>query len=142
MRPFLASFYRLFLALGFTGISLSAPCLPAVDAVEADSPPVEVRADPPQYDWAKLHASARVIQVSSGAKAFAFRMIDNDERTAFHFSKADLHPTVIVELAQGEDLTRVKALFDAEAAQVDVYLSNQLPKDAGDFGFLRPVASV
>jgi hypothetical protein len=96
----------------------------------------------PDIDLGKLHAHARVVYVSSGAKTLAVRMIDGDGRTAFRFSESDLHPTVIIELAQNEKLHRVTAAFPAEAARLDVYLTTDLPKDRNDLQFLKPVASV
>lgn len=85
------------------------------------------------FDLAKLNAQARVVYVSSGAIAFSGRMIDQDVRTGFRFSGTDLHPTVILELAQGEPLHGTGAVFDAEKnTTLEIYLLNKLPKHLGD----------
>ena len=133
------------LATGFAGTLLFG--ISPIFAAEPTKPAAVfsstvAASDAPELDLAKLHARARVIYVSSGAQAYTVRMIDSDTRTAFRFSGSDLYPTVIVELAHNEKLHRVSAAFPAEATRLDVYLTNQLPKDRGDFRFLKPVASV
>jgi hypothetical protein len=95
------------------------------------------------YDLAKLEAQARVVYVSSGAIALTGRMIDNDVRTGFRFSGSDLHPTLIVELAQSKSLHRVSAVFNAEGnAKLDIYLLSEPPKTAGDLTNATPLACV
>jgi hypothetical protein len=69
-------------------------------------------------------------------------MIDGDPQTAFRFSASDSSPTVMVELAQSERLHRVTVVFKAENAPVDVYLLNELPKNADDLRFLTPLATI
>jgi hypothetical protein len=69
-------------------------------------------------------------------------MIDNDMQTVFRFSESDKSPTVIVELAQNANLHRVTTAFKAEDAKLDVYLLNELPKDASDLRSAKPVASI
>ena len=93
-------------------------------------------------DLAKLYAPARVVYVSSGTRVFAPRMIDEDLRTAFRFPGNDLHPTVIVELAQTDQIHRVSAVYKAEGARLDVYLLNALPKHPRDLRSLKPIASI
>jgi len=93
-------------------------------------------------DWTKLYARARVVYVSSGAIAFAARVIDGDVRTAFRFSGSDLHPTVIIELAQSQQLHRVSAAYQTRGARLDVYLLNELPKDPDDLRALEPIGSI
>ena len=95
-----------------------------------------------EFDWAKLQARARVAYVSSGPRTLSGRMIDNDLQTVFRFSESDKSPTVVVELAQNANLHRVTTAFKAEDAKLDVYLLNELPKDANDLRFAKPIASI
>ncbi len=92
-------------------------------------------------DLAKLYAGARVVYVSSGAIAFAARMID-DTRRAFRFSGSDLHPTAIIELAQSQQLHRVSVAYPTKGTRLDVYLLNELPKHGGDLLAQKPIASI
>ena len=132
------------LAMSFIAIA----CSSTVFGAEASEPkPVQPTAlsaesDAVDFDLAKLRAYARVVYVSSGPKTFAVRMIDSDGRTAFRFAADDLHPTVIVQLANSEKLHRVSTIFPSAAARLDVYLTNQLPKNLDDLSFLTPVASI
>jgi hypothetical protein len=94
-----------------------------------------------EYDLAKLHARAQIVYVSSGANAFTVRMIDNDLKTGFRFPGHDLHPTVIVELAEHEPIHRVGAMFGSEQnAKLDVYLINELPKNLGNLDGAQPLS--
>src|SRR5579864_709610 len=94
-----------------------------------------------EYDLAKLDAKGRVTYVSSGANAFAVRLIDNDRRTVFRFPGRDLHPTIIVALAEHEPIHRVGAIFDPEQnAKLDVYLINELPKNLGNLDGAQPLS--
>jgi hypothetical protein len=94
-------------------------------------------------DWARWQAQARTTYVSSGAIAFTIRMIDGNQRTAFRFSGADLHPTVVVQLGRDEELHRVSAIFDPSGtAKLNVYLLNEPPKKPGDFGSGKPLTFV
>lgn len=94
------------------------------------------------FNFANLYAQAHVVFVSSGAPFSAERMIDDDTVTSFHFSKTDPHPTVIVELADHESLRRVSALYKMQAGRLDVYLTDELPRDPADLSGLTPVATV
>ena len=93
-------------------------------------------------DLAKLTSGGRIVYVSSGAKALARQMIDNDLRTASRFLGNDLHPTVIIELAQTDQIRRVSAVCTSEGIKLDVYLLNELPKNPGDFRALTPIGSI
>jgi hypothetical protein len=94
-----------------------------------------------EYDLAKLQARGQIVYVSSGANAFAVRMIDNDRRTVFRFPGHDLHPTIIVELAEHEPIHRIGAVFDSEQnAKLDVYLINELPKNLGNLDGAQPLS--
>lgn len=84
------------------------------------------------FNFANLYARARIAYVSSGELPSAARMIDDDARTAYRFSAADEHPTVIVELAENERLHRVSAVYQSEAGELEVYLLHKLSKDPGD----------
>ncbi len=81
------------------------------------------------FDLAKSQSQARIVSVSSGAIAFAARMIDNDPKTAYRFSGNDLHPTVVLELSGQEPVHRVSSVFQSdENATLEVYLLTELPK--------------
>jgi hypothetical protein len=95
-----------------------------------------------EFDWAKSHARAQVVYVSSGPKTLGGRLIDNDLQTAYRFSESDPAPTAVVELGSSAKLHRVSAIFKAEDARVDVLLLNELPKDPADLRFAKPDASV
>jgi hypothetical protein len=69
-------------------------------------------------------------------------MIDNDLQTAFGFSQSDKSPTVIVELSKSAQIHRVSAVFEAQDAQVDVLLLNELPRNTADLQFAKPDATV
>jgi hypothetical protein len=95
------------------------------------------------FNFANLYAKAQVVHVSSGAMPAAQRMIDDDNETGFRFAKTDPHPTVIVELAESERLNRVSALYKMNAAgRLDIFLLNDLSRDAMDLTNQTPVASV
>lgn len=94
------------------------------------------------FNFANLYARAHVVFVSSGSPFAATRMIDDDTVTSFHFSKTDPHPTVIVELADREELHRVSALYKMQAGRLDVYLADRLPDDPNTLDNLTPIASV
>ena len=95
------------------------------------------------FNFANLYAKAQVVHVSSGAMPAAQRMIDDDSETGFRFDKSDPHPTVIVELAESERLNRVSALYKMNAAgRLDIYLLNDLSREAMDLTKQTPVASV
>ena len=94
------------------------------------------------FDWAKLQARASVAYVSSGFKASADKMIDNDLQTSFAFSRSDETPMAIVALAQSARLHRVTAVFKAEDSRVEILLLNELPKDAADLRSAAADASI
>jgi hypothetical protein len=94
------------------------------------------------FNFANSYARAHVVFVSSGSPFSATKMIDDDTVTSFHFSQTDPHPTVIVELADREDLHRVSALYKMQAGRLDVYLADELSGDPGNFDNLTPIATV
>jgi hypothetical protein len=100
-----------------------------------------VQSSTAEFDWAKAKAGARVVLVSPGAKAFDAWTTDDESQTIFRFSASDPHPTVIIELAKTQSLHRVNASFQAKNAQLDIFLLNEVPKNVGDLGFVKPFAS-
>src|ERR1700740_369770 len=126
------------LAVSIAAVLVGITSLPQTIAAEPSSatyPEMSIQAEEPaDFNWAKLHSAARIAYVSSGPKSLAFFMIDGDPRTVFRFSGADLHPTVIVELARDEQLHRVTAAFQAGNVKVNVFLLDALPKNLGDLG--------
>ena len=94
------------------------------------------------FNFAKAQAKARVVHVSSGSLSAAQEMIDNNRETGFRFSPTDRHPTVIVELAQNEELNRVSSLYKMPGGgRVDVFLLSDISKSATDINYQQPVAS-
>jgi hypothetical protein len=120
-------------------------CSPVV-ATEADNREAAGRSarrdQTSSFDLAKLSAEARVVYISSGELALARRMIDGNRATTFEFSSSDLHPTVIVELAQNQRLHRVTAAYAVEDGQLDVYLLDKLSGDSADILKGKPIASI
>jgi hypothetical protein len=94
------------------------------------------------FNFANLYARAHVVFVSSGSATAAQRTIDDDTMTSFHFARNDLHPTVVVELADREQLHRVSALYKMQSGRLDVYLSDELLDDPSDVRELTPIGSV
>lgn len=145
MRFLLCSLRGALVVGSLAGISAGILFVSPVRAAEADPavvPGVLVQADTPQYNWAKLHARARIAYVSSGPKLLAVRMIDDDLGTAFRFAGNDTSPVVIVELAESQRLHRVSAVFTAEVVRLDIYLLNERPKDPAGLEYLKPFASI
>jgi hypothetical protein len=130
--------------LVLTAFALVRPnVLSAPETAEVTATRAMVRGNDGQdFDWAKSQARARVAFVSSGPRTLSGRMIDNDLQTVFRFSESDKSPTVVVELAQDTNLHRVTTAFKAEDAKLDVYLLKELPKDANDLRFTKPIASI
>jgi len=147
MRHLPADRCYLVAAIIFARMLLGIPSVHGTEAIETGNDVVpttlSVRPDGTvDLDLAKLYAGARVVYVSSGALAFAARMIDGDVRRAFRFSGSDLHPTVVIELAQSQQLHRVSAAYQTRSARLDVYLLNELPKHGGDLRAQKPTASI
>lgn len=94
------------------------------------------------FNFANVYARAHIVYVSSGSPFAAQRMIDDDTVTAFHFAKTDPHPTVIVELADREDLHRVSALYTMQSGRLDVYIADHLQDEPGDLRDLTPIATI
>lgn len=93
------------------------------------------------FNFANLYARARIVYISSGAREYAKRMIDDDVITAFQFAPTDPHPTVIVELADRERLHRVSAVYKMDKGRLDVFLLQELGKDPGNLSGVTPIAS-
>jgi hypothetical protein len=141
MRGFPVVLHRHILAASMAMVSI----LPVIQAQTsgADYPAVTVQATaPPEFDWAKLGSGSRVLYVSSGMRVLADRMVDDNMGTIFRFPASDLHPTVIVELAQAQLLHRVGAAFKAQDARLDIFLLNSLPKDVADLQSVKPFGSI
>jgi hypothetical protein len=94
------------------------------------------------FNFANQYAHARIVYVSSGGAPSAPRMIDDDVDTSFSFAPQDSHPTVIIELSKHQNLRRVSAVYQMQAAQVEVYLLNELPANPGDLASATRIASV
>ena len=147
MRDVLLDGRAMLVAIGFAGTLL---CIRSVYGTQATETPRVVvyapgKAAPERddsFDLAKLQAGARVVYVSSGTKASAFRAIDDDPSTTFRFSSNDLHPTVIVELAKNQPLHRVSVTYKAGAGHVHIYLLTALAKRPDDLRNATPLTSI
>ncbi|MGZ5537019.1 MAG: hypothetical protein ACXWG0_00680 [Chthoniobacterales bacterium] len=94
------------------------------------------------FDFAALRAKGHVVHVSSGNFSDAPRMLDENNETAFPFAKTDARPTAIVELANTEEIHRVRALYkSARPGRFDVFLLEDISKSATDLNYRRPIAS-
>lgn len=93
-------------------------------------------------DMAKVQSGGQVAFVTSGPKAAVFHAIDDDRRTMFRFSGSDAHPTLIVKLNETQPVYRVSLVPGSEAAQVNVYLLDELPRKATDLDALKPLTSI
>jgi hypothetical protein len=93
------------------------------------------------FNFANLYARAQVVHVSSGDKDRVQRMIDDDPTTAFAFLQNDAHPTVVIELAENQRLSRISAVYERQPGQLDIYVSNQLP-DVAKLIETKPLMSV
>lgn len=92
-------------------------------------------------DLAKLRANARIVELSSGNRELAARMIDGSTRTTFHFDPTDQRPFVIVELGEEARLNRVTTVYKSMRGRLDVYLLDDVGKSSTDLNYRRPVAS-
>ena len=124
---------------GLLGVPFSHAATVAADDTASIEPVVyaglTIRPRTVDFDLAKWQSRGRVVAVSSGAVGLGLRMIDNDSKTVFRFSGNDLHPTVVIELADNAPVHRVTALFEAdENILLDAYLLNQLPKTLDKLG--------
>jgi hypothetical protein len=144
MRLLPKSLSRVLLVTSIATVLFTKPAL-AAESTDAVQPVAYTTLTVPpnkavEYDLAKLDARARIVYVSSGAIAFTVRMIDNDLKTGFRFPGHDLHPTIIVELAEHEPIHRVGAFFASEEnTKLDVYLLDQLPKNLGNLDGAQPL---
>ncbi|MFL6584106.1 MAG: hypothetical protein ACJ8KU_06275 [Chthoniobacterales bacterium] len=98
--------------------------------------------DTKNFNFANVHAKARVVFVSSGATDTARRMIDDNTATAFQFAPDDPRPTAIIELAEDARLHRVTAIHNMEAGKLEIYIADKLQSDPEDFRAAKLVASV
>ena len=147
MRDLLLNGRAMLVAISFAGTLPYIPDVHGTQATETDRVVVSAAskqgpARRESFDLAKLQAGARVVYVSSGTKSFAFRAIDGDPRTTFRFSSADLHPTVIVELAKNQPLHRISVVYEMGQGHVDIYLLTELAKNPGDLRNAKPLTSV
>jgi hypothetical protein len=93
-------------------------------------------------DLAKVSAGGKIMLISSGPRGGGFRAIDDDHRTTFRFSSDDPQPTLIVQLVETRPVHRVSVVLGSQAAKIDVYLLNELPKKPTDLDPSKPVASI
>jgi hypothetical protein len=122
--------------MGLIGLSLNIP------PTRAAEPSNQAVVDADDVDLAKAQSGGRIVFVSSGPRQRSFQAIDDDRRTTFRFSNEDLHPTMIIELADSQPLYRISVVPGSQGGQVDVYLLNKLPRNPGDLAAIKPTATI
>jgi hypothetical protein len=122
--------------MGLIGLSLNIP------PTRAAEPSNQAVVDADDVDLAKAQSGGRIVFVSSGRRQRSFQAIDDDRRTTFRFSNEDLHPTMIIELADSQPLYRISVVPGSQGGQVDVYLLNKLPRNPGDLTAIKPTATI
>ena len=146
MRYFFARQTRPLLSMNLTALLLFITSVSGTGAPETNdityTTPSARSGKVADFDVAKLQVGARIVYISSGTKAVSFRTIDGERRTKFRFSSADLHPTVIVELAQNQPVHRVSVVSEIGQGHVDIYLLTALATDPGDLRNAKPLASI
>jgi hypothetical protein len=110
--------------------------------IRAAEKPDQGVAQSDDVDLAKVHAGGKIMFMSSGPRGGGFRAIDDDHRTTFRFSSDDPQPTLIVQLVETRPVHRVSVVLGSDAAKIDVYLLNELPKKPTELDPLKPVASI
>ena len=93
-------------------------------------------------DMAKVQSGGTVAFVSSGKKLAVLRAIDDDRRTLFQFSDSDSHPTLIIKLNETRPVSRVSLVPESNVSQVNVYLLNEVPRNASDLDALTPTTAI
>jgi len=94
------------------------------------------------FNFANRYARARIAYVSSGEAPVALRMIDDDVATSFNFAPDDAHPTVIIGLANRQNLHRISALYQMKEGVLEVYTLDELGSTPGDLSSGHLIATV
>ena len=89
-----------------------------------------------------LHTRARGLYVSSGDAAQANNMIDDQPATSYSFSAGDPAPTAVIDLGRERSLTRLSAIYAAQAGSVDFYVLPNLPLQDSVVSDVQQVANV
>jgi len=129
---------RLLLPTLLIGLGFSISPVHAADQVT--QPIIVVEAD--DVDVAKVQSGGQIVLISSGQRLTGSHAIDDDRRTAFQFSNSDPRPTAIVKLNDTKPIHRVSVVPGSESRKVDVYLLNELPRDAAALDKIQPLASI
>jgi len=93
-------------------------------------------------NMAKVQSGGTVAFVSSGQKLAVLYAIDDDRRTIFQFSDSDAHPTLIIKLNEARPVSRVSLVPESNVLQVNVYLLNEVPRNASDLDALTPITAI
>jgi hypothetical protein len=93
------------------------------------------------FNYANEYARGRVVYVSSGGSTPS-RMIDDDVSTSFVFDPSDAHPTVIIALADRQNLQRVSTTYEMKQGLVEIFLLDELGTSRGDLGKGRLIATL
>src|SRR2546430_1936240 len=115
-------------------------CISSLRATDQVTQPIVVDAN--DVDVAKLQSGGQIVLISSGQRPTGSHAIDDDRRTAFQFSNSDPRPTVIVKLNDTKPVHRVSVVPGSESKKVDVYLFDELPRDAAALDKIHPLASI
>ncbi len=79
------------------------------------------------YNFTDLHVRARALYASSGDVKQLNQMIDDQPGTAYQFAAGDGSPTAVIDLGRERTLTRLSAVYAAQAGSVDFYVLQSLP---------------
>lgn len=94
------------------------------------------------FNFSDLHAKARGLYASSGDLAQVNHMIDDQPATSYAFDSGDTAPTAIIDLGRERNLSRLSAIYAAQAGRVDFYVLRQLPIQMPNDAALSPESSV
>ncbi len=84
------------------------------------------------FNFSDLHAKARALYASSGDLLQVNHMIDDQPATSYAFASGDAAPTAIIDLGRERNLSRLSAIYAAQAGQVDFYVMRALPPQASE----------
>lgn len=79
------------------------------------------------YNFTDLHIRARALYASSGDLKQANKMLDGQPGSTYDFAAGDSAPTAVIDLGRERTLSRISALYSAQAGSVDFYVLNKLP---------------
>ena len=79
------------------------------------------------FNYSDLHAKARALYASSGDLTQVSNMIDDQPATSYNFAIGDAAPTAVIDLGRERNLSRLSAIYAAQAGSVEFYVLRGLP---------------